>query len=106
MFLCFEAMLYLWTMLKILKNKYLLSLIIFGIWMTFFDQNSFMSQMKLTTELNQLEARRNFYLNQNEVLKVQKDELLGSMDNLERLAREKFLMKKDDEDVYIVPIED
>jgi len=93
-------------MLKILKNKYLLSLIIFGIWMTFFDQNSFMSQIKLSAELNQLQARKNFYLNQNEVLKVQKDELLGSMDNLERLAREKFLMKKDDEDLFIVQTKD
>jgi cell division protein DivIC len=93
-------------MLKILKNKYLLSLIIFGIWMTFFDQNSFMSQIKLSAELNQLQARKNFYLHQNEVLKVQKDELLGSMDNLERLAREKFLMKKDDEDLFIVQTKD
>ncbi len=93
-------------MLKILKNKYLLSLIIFGIWMTFFDQNSFMSQMKLSAELNQLQARKNFYLHQNEVLIVQKDELLGSMDNLERLAREKFLMKKDDEDLFIVQTKD
>jgi len=74
--------------------------------MAFFDQNSFMSQMKLSAELNQLQARKNFYLHQNEVLKVQKDELLGSMDNLERLAREKFLMKKDDEDVFIVQTED
>ena len=74
--------------------------------MTFFDQNSFISQMKLSAELNQLEARRNFYLHQNEVLEKQRNELLGNRENLERLAREKYLMKRDDEHVYIVQTED
>lgn len=93
-------------MLKFIRNKYLLSLLFFGVWMTFFDQNSFISQMKLSAELNQLEARRNFYLHQNEVLEKQRNELLGNRENLERLAREKYLMKRDDEHVYIVQTED
>lgn len=72
--------------------------------MFFFDQNSFLSQRKFTKEVNQLEARRKFYTNQNELLKIQKDALIDNPANLERLAREKYLMKRDDEDVYIINV--
>jgi cell division protein DivIC len=91
-------------MVKLLKNKYILTLLIFGAWMFFFDQNSFLSQRKFTKEVNQLEARRKFYTNQNELLKIQKDALIDNPANLERLAREKYLMKRDDEDVYIINV--
>lgn len=74
--------------------------------MLFFDQNSYLSQRKINKELNQLEARKKIYINQNELLKVQKDNLFGSFDNLEKLAREKYLMKRDDEDVYLVEVKD
>ena len=93
-------------MLRFLRNKYVLVVLIFSIWMLFFDQNSFVSQRKFTRELNQLEARKKFYLNQNEALKVQKEALLTNPDNLEKLAREKYLMKRDEEEVYIVNPED
>ena len=72
--------------------------------MIFFDQNSYLSQRKINKELNQLEARKKVYINQNELLKVQSVNLLGSFDNLEKLAREKYLMKRDDEDVYLVEV--
>ena len=74
--------------------------------MIFFDQNSFFSQRKFDKELHQLEAQKVYYTNQNEVLMTQKNELLGNLENLERLAREKYLMKRDDEDVYIVKVEE
>lgn len=93
-------------MKKLLKNKYILTIVIFGVWMLFFDQNSYLSQRKINKELNQLEARKKVYINQNELLKVQKDNLFGSFDNLEKLAREKYLMKRDDEDVYLVDVGD
>jgi cell division protein FtsB len=89
-------------MKKLIRNKYIITLIIFGVWMVFFDQNSFMAQRKTNKELNQLEARKKFYLKQNEILKIQRDELFGKVENLEKLAREKYYMKRDDEDVYII----
>jgi len=92
-------------MLKLLKNKYVLTLLIFAVWMIFFDQNSYMSQRKYTKELNQLEARKKLYTKQNEILILQRDELFGSYDNLEKLAREKYLMKRDDEDVYLINVD-
>ena len=93
-------------MKRLIKNKYIITLLIFAVWMLFFDQNSFLAQRKITKELNQLEARKKLYSNQNEALRVQKDELLCSLDNLEKLAREKYLMKRDDEDVYLIKADD
>ncbi len=104
MTVCFKIILIFDEMKKLLKNKYILTLLIFGIWMIFFDQNSYLSQRKINKELNQLEARKKVYINQNELLKVQRENLLGSFDNLEKLAREKYLMKRDDEDVYLVEV--
>ena len=104
MTVCFKIILIFDEMKKLLKNKYILTLLIFGIWMIFFDQNSYLSQRKINKELNQLEARKKVYINQNELLKVQRENLLGSFDNLEKLAREKYLMKRDYEDVYLVEV--
>ena len=104
MTVCFKIIIIFDEMKKLLKNKYILTLLIFGIWMIFFDQNSYLSQRKINKELNQLEARKKVYINQNELLKVQRENLLGSFDNLEKLAREKYLMKRDDEDVYLVEV--
>ena len=104
MTVCFKIILIFDEMKKLLKNKYILTLLIFGIWMIFFDQNSYLSQRKINKELNQLEARKKVYINQNELLKFQRENLLGSFDNLEKLAREKYLMKRDDEDVYLVEV--
>lgn len=74
--------------------------------MTFFDQNSFIFQAKISKELNQLKARKKFYFNQNNLLAKQKRDLDINISNLEKLAREKYLMKRDDEDVFIVNSED
>ena len=91
-------------MKKLIKNKYILTLIVFTIWMVFFDQNSFLSQRKINKELNQLETRQKVYAKQNELLRAEKENLLGNFDNLEKLAREKYFMKMDDEDLYIVEV--
>jgi cell division protein DivIC len=92
-------------MKKLIKNKYILTLILFTVWMIFFDQNSFLSQRKINKELNQLETRQRVYTKQNELLRAEKENLLGNFNNLEKLAREKYFMKMDDEDIYLVEVE-
>ena len=73
--------------------------------MTFFDQNNFMVQQQLGKEQSQLEARKQYYLVKNKELSIRKNELLGNLENLEKLAREKYFMKREDEDLYIVKVE-
>ncbi|MDQ3049796.1 MAG: cell division protein FtsL [Bacteroidota bacterium] len=85
-----------------LKDKYVLSIIVFLVWMTFFDRNDFISQYSYKQELNKLEVDKQYYLAQVEENKVSIYELMSDPANLEKFAREKYHMKKDDEDVFLI----
>ena len=89
-----------------LRNKYAITGIVFGIWMLFFDENDFISQIQLQRELHQLEEDKAFY--KEEITKTQADldELLTNDNNLEKFAREKYLMKKENEVIYVLVEED
>lgn len=89
-------------MIKVLKNKYIIASLAFLLWMLFFDQNNFIYQNKISKELNNLVLRKKFYTNQNALLAKQKTDLETNISNLEKFARENYIMKRDDEDVYIV----
>ncbi|MBC7830044.1 MAG: septum formation initiator family protein [Chitinophagaceae bacterium] len=87
----------------IVKNKYLLSLTVFAVWMIFFDtQDIITTHFKLTNELRQLEKSRNYYLDQIETTKKELEQLKSDPATLEKYAREKYRMKKDNEDLFIV----
>lgn len=88
-----------------LKNKYSVALIVFFIWIMFFDHNRIINQVKLLNTLSDMKSKREYYQDQ-----IRKDSLAlhileSDKKALERFAREKYLMKKDNEDVYLV-IED
>ena len=85
-----------------LKNKYVLTISVFAIWMLFFDQNNVVDQLKMSIEINQLEDDRAYYLEQIQKDSTRFHELTTDRDNLEKYAREQFLMKKPDEDVFVV----
>jgi cell division protein DivIC len=90
--------------MKLLKNKYLLTLAAFGLWMVFFDsQDIITTHFKLRNELIQLEESRNYYLDQIETTKKELEQLKSDPATLEKYAREKYHMKKDNEDLFIVP---
>jgi cell division protein FtsB len=85
------------------KNKYLLTITIFTIWMVFFDsQDIITTHFKLRKELNQLEESRNYYLRQIEATKTELGQLKSDPATLEKYAREKYYMKKDNEDLFII----
>ena len=85
-----------------LKNKYVLTIAVFAVWMLFFDQNNMVDRIKMTSEIRQLEADREFYLEQIKRDSARLDELTTDKENLEKYAREQFLMKKPNEDVFVV----
>lgn len=85
-----------------LKNKYVLTIAVFAIWMLFFDQNNMVDRIKMTSEIKQLEVDREFYLEQIRKDSARLHELTTDRDNLEKYAREQFLMKKSDEDIFVV----
>lgn len=87
----------------IAKNKYLLTLTVFAVWMTFFDtQDIITTHFKLRNELNDLQKSRNYYLEQIEHTKKELDQLKSDPATLEKYAREKYHMKKDNEDLFII----
>jgi len=90
---------------KIFTNTYVLVLTIFVIWMAFFDTNSFLIHMELQQEINKLEQQKDFL--QKEIEKDKK--LLNELKDpkaLEKYAREKYYMKKDNEEVFLIEYED
>jgi cell division protein FtsB len=84
------------------KNKYFWVTAAFIVWMIFFDKNDLFSQYQYHQQLVKLKQERNFYL--DETVKVNKDldELSSNPAELEKFAREKYLMKKDNEDVFVI----
>jgi len=70
--------------------------------MLFFDQNNIVDRMKMSAEIRQLDADREYYLEQITKDSIRLHELTTDKDNLEKYAREQFLMKKKNEDVFVV----
>jgi len=86
----------------LLKNKYAVALLLFLIWMLFFDRNNVVSQIKLRQSLTSLEARKEAYQAKIVEVKADKEDLLTNTESLEKFAREKYWMKKDNEDIYVI----
>jgi cell division protein DivIC len=86
-----------------LKNKYLLAGIVFAAWLLFFDDRDLITQFKQGQELKQLEKSRDYYLGQIKNTGDELHQLKSDPATLEKYAREKYRMKKDNEDLFIVP---
>jgi len=85
-----------------LKNKYVLTISVFAIWMLFFDQNNVVDRLQMMSEIRRLEADREYYLEQIVKDSTRLHELTTNRENLEKYAREQFLMKKKNEDVFVI----
>lgn len=85
-----------------LKNKYLLTGVFFAVWMLFFDQKDILSLFELKSKQNGLEKSQ-AHLKQL-ITDAGKEQYLlkTNVQGIERYAREKYLMKKDNEDLFIV----
>ena len=90
---------------KIFKNVFILIFTVFAIWMLFFDTNSFLTHVELNQEIEDLENEKEYY--KKEIEKDKKDiEALSSDEGLERYAREKYYMKQENEEIYLIEYAD
>lgn len=91
-----------------LRNKYILTILIFLIWILLLDSNNLVARVKEMRDLHNLKNDKEYYTKKIEVDKKKLRELKTDNRNLEKFAREQYLMKKTDEDLYIVltPSED
>lgn len=84
------------------KNKYILTIVIFLVWIILFDSNNLIARIRQMRELNNLKRDREYYMNKIESDKQKLHELKTDNQNLEKFAREQYRMKKPDEDLFIV----
>jgi cell division protein FtsB len=89
-------------LVKKLKNKYVISLIVFFFWLLIFDQNNLIDRFKAIQEIHQLEEERAYYLDRLEEDARRLKELKTNEENLEKFAREEYFMKRDNEDIYVI----
>ncbi len=87
---------------SIVKNKYIIAGSIFAVWMLFFDRHDLSTQFDYYNQLKSLEGEKMFY--ETEINRINQNikDLEGNSEEIERLAREKYQMKKDGEDVYVI----
>jgi cell division protein FtsB len=90
------------SIFKRIFNKYLVVFVVFAVWIVFFDENNLMKHRQNLEELAQLEAQLDFYKKKIEADKRKLHELQTNDENLEKFAREQFLMKKADEDIFVI----
>ncbi|MDP6922225.1 MAG: septum formation initiator family protein [Lutibacter sp.] len=88
-------------LIKLMTNRYMVTLVFFIVWMTFFDENSWLTQLKFNKEIDKLEREKDYYKSQIEQDKAL-IEKLNDQEALETFAREKYHMKKEHEAVFII----
>ncbi len=86
----------------LIKYKYLITILVFSVWMLFFDGNSVMFMNKQNNELLDLRAQEDFLKAEIVDMKDMKINLFSDDDKLERFARENYFFKKDNEDVFVI----
>lgn len=87
---------------RFLKNKYVLTTIIFFFWLLLFDQNNLLERRKLNREYKQLLQEQEYYQQKIKEDRKRINELKTNDENLEKFAREQYLMKRDNEDIFII----
>lgn len=91
---------------SLLKSRIMYVLLAFIVWMMFFDQNNWLRQLTLTNELNEAKRQEQYYKNEISSDSLKLHELTTDDESAEKLAREKYLMKKDDEEIFLIVRED
>ncbi len=90
------------TRFRIFKNFYLTSSLGLLAWLFFFELNSIPDQYNNWKKLMELEDQKEYYVQQIELLKKEQASTLGSDKLMEKYAREKYFMKKDSEEVFVL----
>ena len=87
---------------KQLRNKYVLTVAVFLVWMLFFDRHDFFTQRHLQNTLNDMEAKTEHFKEKVKEVEKENEDLTTNQETMERFAREKYLMKRDDEEVFVI----
>ena len=87
---------------SVFRDKYFLTILIFLLWLLFFDSNNIVARIRDIRELRKLEADKEYYTERIAAEKQKLHELTTDDKNLEKFAREQYHMKRANEDLFIV----
>ena len=90
------------TILPFIKNKYIITFLVFLIWLLFFDRNNLVDRIKEVSYYNQLEKDKKYFKERIDEDSKRLEQLKTNNKNLEKFAREQYFMKKADEDIFVV----
>ncbi|HAN79089.1 MAG TPA: septum formation inhibitor [Bacteroidales bacterium] len=86
----------------IVRNKFLLAGTAFIVWIAVFDRYNFIDRIDSLEERQKLEADKEYYIKKLEADSIAFKELNQNKEFLEKYAREKYLMKRDNEEIFII----
>ena len=90
------------SMFRIATNKFLVTGVAFAVWMIYFDQNNWSAQQDRKKEVREVERNIAYLQSEIERMEYEYRELTTNPQRLEQYARERYKMKKDNEDLYII----
>ncbi len=88
--------------IQIIFNKYLLSFVFMLAWILFFDETDFFVQQSRLKDLEVLKTKTAYYKKEIEITQQELSDIQNNPEALEKFAREKYFLKRDNEDVYII----
>jgi len=84
------------------RRKYIVTVIVFAIWLIIFDKNSVINNLKNKNKLHKLNVEKEFWEQKIEDDSISLYELKTDNNNLEKYAREQYLMHKPNEEVFVI----
>ena len=84
------------------KHFYLSSTVLFVLWISFFDPNSFLEQIRMRRQISNLESEKMFYKKEIEKVKTQFDKIKDKPEEMKRLARKKYFFREEGEEIYVL----
>ena len=90
----------------VFRNFYSVLGISFLVWMLFLDSNNLITRYQMSAKQRSLEREKEYYIEKIREVERDRAELMGSSELLEKFAREKYLMKKESEDIFIIAPKD
>jgi cell division protein DivIC len=86
-----------------LRNKFIIASAAFAVWMLFFDERDIFTMNHHRQELRDLQVSKKYYTDQINQEKTELENLKNNPSTLEKYAREKYYMKRDNEDLFLIP---
>ena len=90
---------------KWVLNRYIITIVLFIVWLVFFDENNLISQLQARGELNKLRAEKKYFSDKIDDYTFQLNALDTDPGFVEKYAREHYYFSKENEDIFVVELD-